>query len=240
MQGKRLAMRRVVCLAMNPAGLDFAMSRHDDVMRGLGIHGQAVVATIEIMGALGKRDPDLVQVAGRVGIAAEDLRRIFPDDKSLLIAVAEQALVRLMDSCTKAVVKIDPDDSVGQFLALGKAYICWAADHQAQFRLISSHPTLDASRVPELRRYMDSVIDLMTRMLERARDAGRLRKDEDIPMLVLSSRVFALGLAQMVVDGRLDSLLPSRSPLDAAEYAMADFVRRIARASTNRSRPGRS
>lgn len=215
---------------------DLTVSRHDDIMKGLGLHGQAVVAALEIMADLGRHDPDLDRVASRIGIEPGDLRRIFPDDESLLVAVEEQALVRLMDSCTKAVVKVDPDDAVGQFLALGNAYIRWAADHRTQFRMISSHPTLNAGRVPELRRYLDSVVDLMTRMLERARDSGRLRDDEDIPRLVLSSRIFAYGLAQMVVDGRVDAWLPARTPLEAAEQALADFVKRIARASAKRPR----
>ncbi|WP_207100372.1 TetR/AcrR family transcriptional regulator [Paracoccus shandongensis] len=210
------------------------MSRHDDIMKGLGLHGQAVVATIEMMVDLSSRDPDLDQVARRLGVPARDLRRIFPDDQSLLIAAAEQALVRLMDACTKAVVRVNPDDAVGQFLALGKAYIRWAADHRMQFRLITSHPTLDAMRIPELRRYLDSVGDLMTRMLERARAAGCLREDEDIAMILLSSRVFAYGLARMVVDGRMQGLLPSRDPVEAAELALADFVMRFARTAGKR------
>ncbi|MFC3630636.1 TetR-like C-terminal domain-containing protein [Paracoccus angustae] len=212
------------------------MSKHDDIMKGLGLHGQAVVATIEMMADLSRRDPDLDQVARRLGMPVRDLRRIFPDDQSLLIAVAEQALVRLIDSCIKAVVKINPDDAVGQFLALGNAYIRWAADHRMQFRLITGHPTLDAMRVPELRRYLDSLNDLMTRMLERARQAGRLRHNEDIAMIVLSSRTFAYGLARMVVDGRMEGLLPSRDPIEAAELAMADFVKRFARAAAKRPR----
>lgn len=215
---------------------DLTVSRHDDIMRGLGLHGQAVVATLEMMSDLDRHDPELDQVARRIGTDPASLRRIFPDKASLLIAVEEQALVRLMDSCTKAVVKINPDDAVGQFLALGNAYIRWAADHRVQFRLITSHPRLNAGQVPELRRYLDSVVDLMTRMLERARDAGRLRDDEDIPMLVLSSRIFAYGPAQMVVDGRVDAWIPARTPLEGAEQALADFVKRIARASGRRSR----
>ncbi|QIR84453.1 TetR/AcrR family transcriptional regulator [Paracoccus sp. AK26] len=217
---------------MSVVDQDRAVSRHDDIMRGLGLHGQAVVATLQMMDDLDRRDPDLEQVAARLGIDPSDLQRIFPDKHSLLLAVAEQALVRLMDSCTKAVVKVDPGDAVGQFLALGKAYIRWAADHRIQFRMIASHPSLNVGRVPELRRYLDSVIDLMTRMLERARDAGRLRDDEDIPMLVMSSRIFVYGLAQMVVDGRVEALRPARTPLEAAEQALSDFVQRIARTAT--------
>lgn len=220
--------------AMNPVIRKRSMSKHDDIMRGLGLHGQAVVATIEMMGDLDKRDPDLDHIARRIGMPACDLRRIFPDDQSLLVAVAEQALVRLIDSCTKAVVKINPDDAVAQFLSLGNAYIRWAADHPMQFRLITSHPTMDAMRIPELRRYLDSVAYLMTRMLERARAAGRLREDEDIPMITLSARAFAYGLARMVVDGRMEGVLPSRDPVKVAELALADFVMRFARTAARR------
>lgn len=215
------------------------MSEHDDIMKGLGLHGQAVVAALEMMADLGRRSPDLEQVASRIGADPTTLRKIFPDDESLLFAVLEQALMRLMDSCTRAVVKIDPDDAVGQFLALGRAFIRWAADHRVQFRMITGHPKLNAGQVPELRRYLDSLVNLMTRMLERARDAGRLRDNENIPMLVLSSRIFAYGLAQMVADGRTDSWFPARTPQEAAEQALEDFVKRIARASTRRSRPRR-
>lgn len=213
------------------------MSKHDDIMKGLGLHGQAVVATIEMMAELDKHhDPDVDHIARRIGIPACELRRIFPDDRSLLIAVAEQALVRLIDSCTKAVVKINPDDAVAQFLALGNAYVRWAAEHRMQFRLITSHPTMDAMRIPELRRYLDSVTDLMARMLERARDAGHLREDEDLVMIMLSSRAFANGLARMVVDGRMGSHLPCRDPVEAAELALADFVRRFACSAARRTR----
>ncbi|WEF23096.1 WHG domain-containing protein [Paracoccus sp. S3-43] len=212
------------------------MSKHDYIMKGLGLHGQAVVAALELMTDLGRSGPGLEQVASRIGADPATLRKIFPDDDSLLFAVVEQALMRLMDSCTKAVVKVDPDDAVGQFLALGRAFIRWAADHRVQFRMIVAHPKLNAGQVPELRRYLDSLINLMTRMLERARDTGRLRDNEDIPMLVLSSRIFASGLAQMVADGRTDSWFPARTPHEAAEQALEDFVKRIARASAPRPR----
>lgn len=195
----------------------------------MGLHGQAIATTIEMMADLRRIDPVVDDVARRLGIVPDDLRRIFPSDQELLFAVAEQALVRLMDSCTKAVVRVHPDDAVGQFLALGKAYVRWAAEHRMQFRLISGHPTLNALQHPALRRYRDAIVDLMTRMLERARSAGLLRPDEDIGMIVLSSETFAYGLAHMVVDGRMKELSPSGDPVETAEMAMADFVTRFAR-----------
>lgn len=211
------------------------MSKHDDIMRGMGLHGQAIVATLEILADQDRTGPDLERVAHRLGVPVDDLRRIFPTEQSLLVAVAEQALVRLMDTCTKAVVRVEPEDAVAQFLALGSAYVRWATEHPLQFWLITGHPSLNTLQQPELRRYLDSIADLMTRMLERARKAGRLRADEDIPMMVLSSRIFAYGLARMVIDGRMEDCLPSLSPQDAAEVAMADFVHRFARGSAPRT-----
>lgn len=209
------------------------MSRYED-MRGMGLHGQAIATTIEMMTDLRRTDPDLADIARRMGITPIELRRIFPQDQELLIAVAEQALIRLMDSCTKAVVRVDPDDALGQFLALGKAYVRWAADHRLQFRLISGHPTLNARQNPRLRRYLEAMRDLMTRMLERARDAGRLREDEDIRMIVLSSQTFAYGLAHMVVDGQMKEWSASGDPIETAELAMVDFVKRFARTAARR------
>lgn len=201
----------------------------------MGLHGRAIATTIEMMADLRRTDPDLADIARRMGICPDELRLIFPQHQDLLVAVAEQALIRLMDSCTKAVVQVDPDDAVGQFLALGKAYVRWAADHRMQFRLISGHPTLNARQDPRLRRYLDAIIDLMTRMLERARAAGRLREDEDIRMIVLSSQTFAYGLAHMVVDGQMKEWSASGDPVETAELAMVDFVKRFARTAARRS-----
>lgn len=205
-------------------------------MRGLGLHGQAVAATVGMIQDLAAQEPDLDQIARRIGVSRDELNQIFHDKQALFTAVAEQALVRLMDSCAKSVVKEDPNDPLAQFQALGRAYLCWADNHKVQFRMISSHPSLNLARVPELRRYLDAIMDLMKRMLERARDRGQLRQNEDIPMLVLSSRIFAHGLAQMVIDGRTDAWMPDVSPLEAAEQAFSDFVQRIAPAPVGKAR----
>lgn len=207
------------------------MSRHEDT-KGMGLHGRAVAVTLEMMTDTGRRDPDLSAVAERLEMCPDALRRIFHEDRDLLVAVAEQALVRLMDGCTKAVVQVDPDDVVGQFLALGKAYVRWAADHRTQFCLIRGHPTLDALGDPRLRRYLDAIVELMMRMLERAQAAGRLRKGEDLRMIVLSSQTFACGLAHMVIDGRMREWSGSGDPIEMAERAMIDFVKRFAWAAT--------
>lgn len=212
------------------------MSKHQRVSDGLGLHGRTIVAALDMIEESQSAVPSLAQIAEVTGAPLEDLRRIFPDDHDVLVAAAEQALVRLMDTCVKAVVKVDPEDAVAQFSALGDAYIDWADTYRAQFRLLSDERLLDTLNTPQLRRYLNSLTELMTRMLERARDAGNLADDENIPLMVLSSRTFAYGLARMVVDQRMAEWYSDLPPIDAAKMVLRDFVRRIARGSFRRTR----
>lgn len=201
---------------------------------GLGLHGRTIVTMLDALEAAQTALPRIEDLAAAVDVEPTELRKIFPDENAVIIAAAEQAMVRLLDNCIKAVVKVDPQDSVAQFLALGEAYVEWADKHRAQFRLLSDDRILNLLEVPQLRRYAVSLDELMARMLERARDAGHLAPDENIPLMVLSSRTFAYGLARMVVDQRIGEWYPDTPQVEAAKYALHDFVKRIARGSYRR------
>ncbi|MBM3606000.1 MAG: WHG domain-containing protein [Alphaproteobacteria bacterium] len=197
-----------------------------------GLHERAVRAALAMVDAQECCAPRRSDVAATLGEPEDRLLQMFPNDEALLIAAAEEALIILIDSCTKAVVKVNPNDPVGQFSALGEAYLDWANQHQAQFRLISDPTRPDLLNLPQLRRYIDSITDLMTRMLKRALEAGQLHPREDIFLLVLAARSFAYGLARMIVDGRMkDWGPPGLAPVDTAKLLAGDFVRRMARSS---------
>lgn len=203
---------------------------------GTGLHGRAIQTALDLMQQSQAAPPSLVVIAAALDQPVERLESIFPDAHAVLVAAGEQALVRLMDTCIKAVVKVDPEDAVGQFNALGDAYLDWADGARMQFRLLSDHRLINAEVAPQLMRYLHSLNELMARMLERARDAGNLAEDEDIPMMVMSCRTFAFGLAGMVIDQRIGDWYPDMDPLDAAKMVLRDFVRRIARGSVRRGR----
>lgn len=217
-----------------PARDTAGMSKHQSITDGLGLHGRTIIAALDIMEQRQAAVPSLDEIAEVVGMPLDDVQRIFPDNHAVLVAAAEQALVRLMDAGIKAVVKVDPEDAVAQFGALGDAYIEWADSYRAQFRLLSDERLLDTLNTPQLRRYLNSLTELMTRMLERAREAGTLAPDENIPLMVLSCRTFAYGLARMVIDHRMGEWYPELPPIDAAKMVLRDFVRRIARGSVRR------
>lgn len=212
------------------------MSKHQRVTEGLGLHGRTLVTALEMLEKSQSTVPSLAEIAEEIGAPLDDVQRIFPNNHAVLVAAAEQALVRLMDNCVKAVVKVDPEDAVAQFSALGDAYIEWADSYRSQFRLLSDERLLDTLGTPQLRRYLDSLTELMTRMLERARDSGNLGTGENIQLMVLSSRTFAYGLARMVIDQRMGEWYPDLPPIEAAKMVLRDFVRRTARGSIRRGR----
>ncbi|MDB2551839.1 TetR/AcrR family transcriptional regulator [Paracoccus sp. (in: a-proteobacteria)] len=210
------------------------MSKHQIIADGTSLHGRSIRAALDLLEESQSRRPTMAEIAKLVGVPAKDLHRIFPDDRSVLVAAAEQALVWLIDSSVKAVVQVDPDDSVAQFIALGETYIDWASANPSQFRLLQDERVLNAKATPQLSRYIDSMVDLMIRTLERARDAGRLKPDENIPLMALSSHAFVIGLGRMIVEGRLHDTLPDVPCFSAAriaKLALRDFVHRAARGS---------
>lgn len=196
-----------------------------------GLHVRAIHATLRLVAELQVYRPSVGEVAARLSVSEDYLRTVFPDEDSLLIAAAEQALVILIDECTRSVVKVDPDDPVAQFNALGDAYLEWADRYRAQFRMISDSRLIDALNVPSLRRYLDSLSDLMERLLQRAKDRGQLHPNEDICMIVISARTFAFGVASMIVDGRMSAWVPGVDQVETGKRLTHDFVRRMARSS---------
>lgn len=64
----------------------------------------------------------------------------------------------------------------------------------------------------------------MIRILERAKTAGLLRNEDDITTIVISSRVFAHGLARYVVDSRMGDLQPGEIQLASAKEMLNNFI----------------
>ena len=140
-------------------------------------------------------------------------------------------MILLIETCTRVVVEADPKDPMAQFGAFADAFLEWANANQEQFRIISDELPLDVKDQIPLSRYLDSIHEVLVRMLTRARDQGQLHPREDVQKLVLTSISFAYGLARMVVDGRLVAWAPDIDPLEMSKLLARDYVQRVARSS---------
>ena len=84
-----------------------------------GLHDRAISAAMTLVLDQRRQPPTIADIAEAVDEPVERVRALFADERALLVASVEQALVVLIDSCTRAVVRVDPDDPVAQFLSLG-------------------------------------------------------------------------------------------------------------------------
>lgn len=194
---------------------------------GLGLHERAIAALLVVLADQRREVPTLDELARLSGADPGDLRRLFKDNDAVVAAAAEQALLHLLDACTKAVVKVDPGDALSQFQAICEAFLDWAEIRPVQFGLISEPEMLDLSRHPRLQQYLHSIRRVLRRMLERARIAGLLQPDEDIELLLMSIGAFVYGLARMTTDPRFAPCTPGPGRAARARHALRDFVNRL-------------
>lgn len=201
------------------------------VMHQRGLHDRAVETFLELVNQQSESLPGLARTACALNVREDQLSAMFDDDHALAVAAIEQSLIVLMDECTRSVVRVDPNDPIAQFQALGDAYLDWADGHRAEFRLMGDSRLIDTLAVPRLRRYLDGLFDLMVRMLQRAVDEGHMHPRENVTLLAMSARTFAYGVASMIVDGRFEKWAPEEDQVVMGKALTHDYIRRIARSS---------
>lgn len=169
---------------------------HGDLRTALVDAGLALIATRTV------DDLSLREVARRVGVSATAVYRHFPDKAALMAALASAGLAKL-GQAQHAAFEAAGGGMAG-FNATGAAYVRFALDHTALFRLIFSTPQHDPSS-PPIVQSDDAMRFLMANAAVLA-PAG------------VEPRVYALrcwsiahGLAMLLIDGQLD--------LDAATIA---------------------
>lgn len=157
----------------------------------------------------------LREVARRAGVTTGAPYHHFADKAALVAALAEQGLAELDQVAEAALEGID--DPHEQLRALGVAYVLYAVDHPAEFRLMFR---------PELSGYLESKDPLSTpvfRVLMRVVDACHARSgvtDEARTATAVTAWSLAHGLSALLVDGPLATLLSDRERV----YALAVTV----------------
>jgi AcrR family transcriptional regulator len=166
---------------------------HGDLRRAL-LDASLALISEEGFGALSLRE-----VARRAGVTHAAPYRHFPDKEALLAAVAEEGF-RAMTARMKErmVLETTPD---GRLLACGVAYVLFAMEHPAHFRVMFgphfSHPPDLGAEGGDT----DS-FGLLVGSLSEAQRAGMVREG-DIQPLALSCWSMVHGLASLLVDGLL-------------------------------------
>jgi AcrR family transcriptional regulator len=157
---------------------------------------------VQVAEEQGHEELSLREVARRLGVSSGAPFRHFPNRASLMAAIAEEATMRLRIGVERDLRKAGPDE-VTQLKVLGRAFIAWALDKPAQFRIVSARRLFDFEASPRLQTHFNEVRDITLRLVEQAQNAGLLSAKLSSADLALSLRATAYGLARMCVDGQL-------------------------------------
>lgn len=168
--------------------------------------------------------PSLSEIAERAGQDEAAVLEVFSSVQDVLDTLAEQGLMKLVDTCLRTVTKAPPDDPGIQFRALSTAYLQWACDNPAQFRLLQYSKLIDIEGNENLSRYVRSMHDVMLRLLLNAQERGQISREADPHVMLLTGRALLLGLARMAIDENMAEWHPGQTAREAAQVALDDYM----------------
>lgn len=186
---------------------------HGDLPRAL------VEASIQLIEDHGPEAFTVREVARRIGVSHAAPYRHFADKRSLLAAAAAHGFNELADTAREAFES--EDEAVEGFLALGRAYVRFAASHPVLFRLMFDSNPEDSGG--ELTAAKDGAFGVLLGSVAAAQQAGALQ-----PLDLLDAAITAWstvhGFALLVIDRVFEQRLRAIRSLDA----WADKVTRLA------------
>jgi len=164
---------------------------HGDLERAL------IDASLQVIARVGPEDFTLRDIARRVGVAPSAPYRHFPDKDALLAAVAAECAKRLGDAMDAAAAAAGPD-ILDQFRAAGIAYVRFAVENPAHFRVMNM-PSI-AEREP----MRAGVGEWMETKLAQLREVQKRCELADFPLdeILLATRAMTYGLSRLIVDAQ--------------------------------------
>ncbi len=185
------------------------------------------------LGALSLRE-----VARQAGVTHAAPYRHFRDRDALVVALGIEGFQGLGQTMAEALR--DAIDPLDRLHALGLAYVRYAVEHPAHFKVMFSGELHAATENAELRAAAQPTLAALVEVVGDAQAAGELERDVDARALAVPAWSMVHGLATLLVEGQLTALLAEPPRVDALADAVIDAVTRGLRpgrgASDRRSR----
>lgn len=176
-----------------PAG-DGTMGEAEPIQRQRGDLGPALIdAALDLLADAGVDALSLRMVARHVGVSAMAPYRYFPDRAALMAAVAQRGFEGLAAAMETAASAEDPQKAL---VDIGVAYVAYAVDHPALFRLMFGEECRSGD--PALRSARDAAYGLLQAAVARA------YPDRAQDALILGCWSLTHGLASLFLNGRLE------------------------------------
>ncbi|MDB5534862.1 MAG: TetR family transcriptional regulator [Hyphomicrobiales bacterium] len=186
-----------------------------------------IAVTVEIIEERGVEHVSVREAAKRAGVSPGAPFQHFRSKTALLTAVAEQAMGRLIEAIAEAQSKVEADNPIAAFEAIGRGYLQWALANPTHFEIINSRTLIDFESSDILRDQYDSIRSRMIELLTQARRQGQIAKHIDLNHLVLAARSLVYGLARTAIDGHLPQWHISEAPGLAVQKSLRLFMKQM-------------
>jgi|GEM_PF-1512030 len=191
----------------------------------------------------------LAELAALADIEEAEVQNNFTSIDDLREGLFYQAVVLLNDELRRGVLDAGIESPDAQLRSLARSYAKWADGNPALFRLLVEGLNGPVEPDSTLYRFTISMRDLIARKLNEMRDLGQLRKDTDIPAILILLHCLIKGagsvlasrdrdpwikedprptqqIAWEMFDYCLDSLLASNAPAPDSDAAELEMIRR--------------
>lgn len=162
-------------------------------------------------------------IGERLGVSRAAPYRHFADKTALLTAVAaagfEDLNARLLQIDANA-----PASDVDRFRRMGEAYVRFALEKPAQYRLMYGEHSLARDEAPELRAAANSLFAHLVAVIESQQQAGRIRADDPRDQAYIAWGAMH-GLASLLIDGQIQAAADVDRLIERAARTVLDGMR---------------
>jgi AcrR family transcriptional regulator len=185
-----------------------------------------VGASLDLIAEEGIEGFSMREVARRAGVSHQAPYHYFTDREAILAEIVREGFIKLRDDM---LVAIDSIAEPGQRLtAIGKAYIRFALNNPAHFKLMFRSELVEPDRHDDAKACALSAFDVLVSTVDDFSKHGRAWADES---LVIASWSMVHGLATLMLEGKLEQKFGKgkRAQLEAADR-MLELFEHMARA----------
>lgn len=178
-------------------------------------------ASLALIASEGLEGFSMREVARRAGVSHQAPYHHFSDREAILAAIVADGFNRLRDDSLAALEGVT--DPAARFTAIGKAYLDFALNNPAHFKLMFRSELVREDKHEDTKACAQSAFDVLVAV------AGEVAKRSGYPdhLIVLAGWSMVHGLATLMLEGKLDKALPHEAERTRAAHEVIAMLERV-------------
>lgn len=187
-------------------------------------HGSLASALLEEAASMiaegGAESVTMRELGKRLGVSRAAPYRHFSDKSALLVAVAAAGFTKLGEQL-RTLEHGEGEPGVEHIRRMGEAYVRFALENPAHYRLMYGREALAREELPELREAANTLFDGLARAFEACQAAGEIKQQDPRHQAYMAWGAVH-GLASLLVDGQIMAEVDVNALIDFSTRALID------------------